>query len=101
MTLIPFRKKEEIIDFAVVLVNTLREVRTQIKQLKIEEKKLLTDMEKKISSDNYLYDENHKPIAYLSSISTQRFSSSLLKEAHPQIYGQFLKPSTYKKWSIL
>jgi len=101
MTLLPFKKKDECIDFASDLVNNLREIRTQIKQLKIEEKIILEGMEKRLSPDNYLYNENHKPIARLSFISTQRFSPSLLKEENPQIYGQFVKPSTYKKWSII
>ncbi len=97
MSILPFKKKEAV-DINVDLVNTLRRIRTEKKQLAIMEKKIISQMNERKSTDNYLYDESLKPIAKLTISTSTGFDAKLLKEEDPKTYGKYPKLSTRQTW---
>ncbi len=104
MSILPFKKKVEkegVMDDNVLLVNSLREVRTKIKQLTIKKDEILEAMNEARAPDNYLYDFNHNPIAKLTIYPITKFDDKKFKEIHPDLHAQFPKISTGRRWGLI
>ena len=100
MNVLPFKKKEAI-DINLELVDNLREIRTALKQLKIEEQQVIREMNENISDDNFIYNINDLPIAKLGISSSTGFDVKLFKEQEPEIYKSYPKISERRTWYIL
>jgi len=100
MKVLPFKKKEAI-DINLELVDNLREIRTALKQLKIEETQVIKEMNENISDDNFIYNINDLPIARLSISHPDKFDSKSFKEQQPEVYDSYLKTGERRTWYIL
>ena len=100
MNLLPFKKLTDKKDNNQQLVDNLRETRTKLKQLKIQEGKIKEEMELSLV-DLFLYDINDNPIARLGITLSEGLDGKSIKEAEPEICAQHTKETTRHTWYLL
>lgn len=100
MSILPFKKKETV-DNNLVLVEELSKIRRKKKQVSIEEKKLIKQLDELEREDNFIYDNHNLPIARLGISTSTGCDSKLLKEKEPDIYNAYPKVTKKRTWYIL
>lgn len=100
MRILPFKKHDKLNE-NIVLINELREIRTNKKQLSIREKEIIALFDENKAADDYLYDVDNNKIAKLTIYHSISFDSKKFKEDYPALYDDFPKQKTIRRWGIL